>query len=238
MSNYINKNISIKYFNNEKKLRQLLKLDIDKIKNFYDTEESLLNNAYNEIENNYKFHFNLINKIPSDLLVKDYITFYLQNYNNSIDIYIDNSIDNYNIDDIYHKLIELLIELRFNEENIIIKANNKIKNLLIKIIWIESNVNYILNIIKIIERALLIFDGNKDKLYKMIKKFIFAIEKRNSDHTKQVNECYYLLLASICYCITSDEMQLIERNDNKINSELKIDINNYYDILKEINNIL
>ena len=66
-------------------------------------------------------------------------------------------------DDIYHKIIELLLKLRFNEENRIIQRKDKIKILLIKIIWIESNVNIIFNIYKIIEEALLIFGNNENE---------------------------------------------------------------------------
>ena len=39
--------------------------------------------------------------------------------------------------------------------------------------------------------------------------------KKNPEHTKEVNECYYILLASICYSITLDEIQLIQLANNK-----------------------
>ena len=61
-----------------------------------------------------------------------------------MDKYIDDSIQSV----INNKLIELLLKLRFNEEknqttkNI---QNYPIKILLIKILWIESNVNYLIN---------------------------------------------------------------------------------------------
>ena len=74
----------------------------------------------------YKFIIDIINKIPNDLIFTDYITYYLQKYINPQGIY--------NKDDTYHKLIELLLKLRFNEENKIIKGNNEINVLLIKII--------------------------------------------------------------------------------------------------------
>ena len=41
-------------------------------------------------------------------------------------------------------------------------------NLLLKIIWIESNVNYILNILKICDNAIPIFNYDSNKLYNMI----------------------------------------------------------------------
>ena len=41
------------------------------------------------------------------------------------------------------------------------KDSNEINKLLIKIIWMESNVNYILSILKIFEIALPIFNHNE-----------------------------------------------------------------------------
>ena len=140
ISNYINKNITINYFNNEKKLRELFKYTFEKIKDFHEKEESLLSNAYKECEKN-EFIFENAKKIDENLILKDYITFYLQKYKNKDGIYKN--------DDIYHKLLELLLKLRFDDKAIIREnENNKINILLIKIIWIESNVNYILNILK------------------------------------------------------------------------------------------
>ena len=63
-------------------------------------------------------------------------------------------------------MIELLLNLRFNEEkNEIIKNNLKspTKLLLIKIMWIESNVNYILNILKLFSYAKELFNDNGNK---------------------------------------------------------------------------
>ena len=125
----------------------------------------MLNNVYNEVVNNHKFIIDIINKIPNDLIFTDYITYYLQKYINPQGIY--------NKDDTYHKLIELLLKLRFNEENKIIKGNNEINVLLIKIIWIESNINYILKILKIFEEATQIFNNNDKKLYNKIDELIF-----------------------------------------------------------------
>ena len=160
-SNYINKYITSNYFNNEKKLREALKADVEKIRQFHDTEDSLLSNANEYIVNN-KFVFEILNKIPHDLIFKDYITYNLQKYKS------DNNV--YNKDDIYHKLIELLLKLRFKEEK-------NINGLLTKMIWIESNVNYILNILKIFETAIPIFI-NSNKLYNKIEELIFKNENK------------------------------------------------------------
>jgi len=64
-------------------------------------------------------------------------------------------------------------------------------------------------------------------------------ENRNPEHTIEVNECYYIILASLCYSVTSDEIKLIndinlENNEKEIN----VNIDKYCSLLKEINNIL
>ena len=230
ISNYINRNITLSYFNNEKNIRELLKPNYDKIKDFYEKEESLLFNVYKEIEKNNKFIFDCINKIDNkNVIFQDYITYYLQKYKNKDGIY--------KINDKYHKIIELLLQLRFKIKN---NENNHINILLKKIIWIESNVNYILKILKIFEFALEIFNNDKKKLYKEIEELIFKENikyiinnKRNPEHTREVNECYYILLASFCYSITSDKIILTDKPRNN-----GININSYHSKLKEINKIL
>jgi len=229
-SNYLNKNIAPSFFNNEKKLREALKVDEEKKRLFYETEDYLLKNANKYISNN-KFIFELLNKIPHDLIFKDYTTYYLQKYRKNNDSV-------YNKDDIYHKLIEILLKLRFKEEK-------DINGLLIKMIWIESNVNYILNILKIFDNAIHIYNNNSNKLYEQIEELIFknenkiryiTNEKKNPEHTKEVNECFYILLASLCYSITSDKIELTSSNTNKDNET--IEINHYYYIITEIYKIL
>ena len=243
ISNYINKNITSNYFNNEKELRQLLTNDPSKKTKFQNTEESLLDKVYEEMEKNYKSIckiMDIINDDKDDLIFKDYITYYLQKYRNNYDIY--------NKDDIYHKIIVQLLKLRFNEENLIITSKDNKNILLIRIIWLESNVNYILNILNIIDNAKTIFNNDKllfkkieEEIYqedKIIIKYI-TNEKRNPEITKEVNQCYYILLAGICNCITSDEIHLIEYTDNNnYSDEIQIEINYYCEKLKEINKIL
>ena len=224
LSNYISQNITSGYFNNEKTIRVLLNNDLNKINVFHEKEELFLKIVYKEISENHKFIFDKMEKITDDIFFKDYINYYLQKYRNNKDIY--------KIDDIYHKIIVLLLKLRFNDENSIIKSENNFQIQLIKIIWIESNVNYILNILKIIDTAIIIFDNDENKLYKEIEKLYkedsnkyITNDKKNPEITKEVNQCYYILLAIICYSITSD----------KIKNE-KLD--QYYNNLKVINKIL
>ena len=136
LSNFINRNITTSYFNEEKIIRGLLKDDESKIDLFHKKEESFLLIINKEISENHKFIFDNLANINDDIFFKDYTTYYLQKYRNIKDAY--------KFDDIHHKIIELLLKLRFNTENI--DKNDQLKS----IIWIESNINYILKILKII----------------------------------------------------------------------------------------
>ena len=228
LSNYINKNIASGYFITEKKIRKLRENDYTKISELHEKEESFINLVIKEISD--KSISDAIEKIieekpEDDIILKDYITYYLSKYRK-----ISDSI--YKIDDIYHKIIYILLKLRFTDDNEIIKSNDKIKIQLLKIIWIESNVNYILNILKIIDEAKNIFDGDENKLYDTIEdlyktgniKYI-TNEKKNLKVTNEVNGCFYILLAIICCSITSDKIK-------------KEKISHYYSKLVEINKIL
>ena len=117
-----------------------------------------------------------------------------------------------------------------------------------KTIWIESNVNYILNILKICDHAINIINriDRKKSFYNEIEYLIFSNKnkikyitnkERNPVHTKEVNECFYILLASICYCITSEEIELsLSNNISKKKNEIYIYY--YFDKITEINKIL
>ena len=234
LSNYINKTIAVEFFNNETKLREYYGKEEEKQeKEFHEKEEDLLSLVYDKISED-NFIFDIINKISPDLILKDYITYYL-------DINIS---DEYK-SEMNNKLIELLLKLRFNEEkNQIIKKNKNdlIKILLIKIIWIVSNVNYILSILKIFYYAKILYN-DENKLYNQMEEIIYnesnclkyiTNQKRNPKHTTEVNECFYIILASLCLCVTSENIKLTK----ELYQEGKIEINKYCEVLKKMNNIL
>ena len=51
--------------------------------------------------------------------------------------------------------------------------------------------------------------------------------KRNPEHTREVNECFYILLASLCLNVTSEQIKLTKSMDESEN--LKVEIINYND---------
>ena len=106
-----------------------------------------------------------------------------------------------------------------------------------KIIWIETNANFIKNILKIIDESIIIFGNNKEKLNEMIEylynegniKYITNKDK-NMEVTTEVNESYYILLAIICYCITNENIK--EENLSQYKSKL-IEINKVLQYLND-----
>ena len=231
ISYYINKDIASNYFYYEKKLREAKDLD-KKIKDdFHEKEQEYLKKVIDNLNiSENKFLNELLNKISTNLIFTEYVTFYLQKYKK------ENEFNN----NIYHKLIEILLKLRFNDENEIIQEKNSLNILCLKIMWIESNVNYILNIFKIFESANQIcnklVDKVEDLIFKEDENKLKYITNENRNHTKEVNECFYILLASICYCITSEEINLTELSNNIEKNEIEIDY--YLFNLKEINKTL
>ena len=154
ISDYICKNITSNYFNNEKKLREALKIDDNGITKFHETQDSSVTTVEKYYNENNEIIREILNKISHNLIFKDYITYYLQKNRNNFDIYKK--------DDLYHKLIELLIKFRFKDDKI---------SLFMKMIWIESNVNYILNIIKIFENSMQIFEY-ENKLFNKLEELV------------------------------------------------------------------
>ena len=259
LSNYINRNISISYFLIEKNIRKLRENNYNIIDELHTKENSFVDTILKEISNKNKSISDLFEKLSdenldSEIILKDYITYYLSKHANNKD---NNTL--------YHKIIDFLLKLRFNDENHIIKRKDYISNQLIKIIWIETNVNYIINILKIINESKIIFNNDENKLYEMIQdlykvgniKYI-TNKLKNLEVTTEVNECYYILLAIICYCITNENVKkdilsqyhskLIDINKvlQYLNDDLKIFLNEMYiidelikviDIYRKKNNI-
>lgn len=126
----------------------------------------------------------MIDKCPYDLLLKDYIKYFLNKYNENnifledvsvIDIKsslssveddeeekIKEDDDNYDFEE---EIIEEIIAIKYKNDANIIKENEdkEFNKFLIKIIWLEANKNYILTIIDLFEKAKNTIYGNKKK---------------------------------------------------------------------------
>ena len=77
----------------------------------------------------------------------------------------------------------------------------------------------------------------KKKIYDEDRSIKYIInETRNPEYTREVNECYYILLAGICLCLTDEEILLSENLELENNNLIGID--QYLEVLKKINLIL
>jgi len=237
LSTFINKNISIEYSKNESILRKNKSINEKEIKDFHEKEEILVSSVYDKISDD-KFIFDIINEIPYDLIIKDYINYYVNKYSNII-----------SRGDFNKKLIEILLSLRFNKKKYKVIKNSKIeyiKIIIIEIIWMEANINYISNIVKLFEYSKDIFnDGNR--LFNMLEEKIADKDKsiidENKKYISEVNECYYIFLKCFCLCMPSDEISLtkslnLESSEKNKGQEEKEEINKCFELFKKINIIL
>ena len=238
LSDYLNKEINTEYLNNEKYLRNIDPNDdkskpniIKELEYFHEKEEELLKKIIEEIEKD-KIYSDLVNKITPDLILKDYIIFYLQKY---LGAYSES----------FYKLISLLLDLRFSDEINIIKNNieNPFKIVIIKIMWIESNLNYIEGILNAFELGKEIINDNEGSIfYNMIFNSIhnknnpikYIINKDRPEYLIEINECFYKIVAGLCLSATSNDMDKMKQSVGSYSGILK----NIYKIIKNINDDL
>jgi hypothetical protein len=92
LTDFINDNILNDFIKNEKKIRFYLNTNkFDTKQNYYKKEEDFLSLTYHEIEN-HEFASEFITKIPPNILLNDYITYFFAEYD------IDKGFEiNYNI---------------------------------------------------------------------------------------------------------------------------------------------
>ena len=280
ISSFISRKISESFFKNEKKLRDTLKGNIIKLKNgFLSEEEELLNKVRKEINfdesDDYRFVNSLSNKFESDLLLNDYINYFLdKNYeknnlnlcetigdlseiektNSSFNENDENEVEENETDDFYLKIIKLIVDLRYKKDSKIILDNkdNEFDKFLIKIIWLEANKNYILTVIQIINEIINRVYVNKKRniLLEQLTSLIInnkikyvADADRNPEHTREVNECYYIILGALFMAITDFEKILIYDPDNKKDfveaqeNQVKVKIDHYLECLKSLEKI-
>ena len=237
LSDYLTKDIDTKFLNKELKLRNI---DLNKdpkpniakeLEDFHEKEEELLKKVLEKIEKD-KIYFDLINKITPDLILQDYITFYLEKY---LGIYSKP----------FYNIILLLLDIRFSNERNIVKENieNPLNIVIIKIMWIESNSNYIEEIMKAFELGKDIINDNEGSIfYQMI--FDKITDKENPinyienkdryEHMREINECFYQFLAGLCLSATTNDMDKMELSVGSYCGILK----DIYKIIKNINDDL
>ena len=251
ISEFISKNISQRFFKNEKKLRDSLKRDIKLIYNFHLEEENLLKKLSAEIiadeSDIYKFINEEINNCPSDILLNDYINYFLEKNNNEFKIIppedykeIKSDTSDFENDEeeekedekinennsFYVEIINRIISLKYKVNSKIITENKgkDYNKFLIKIIWLEANKNYILTVVQLFEKAKNKIYKNKsnillEQLNNIIEnnKLVYITdETRNPEHTKEVNECYYIIIGALYLSITDlKRIVLYDPNNNK-----------------------
>ena len=257
ISNFISKNIVEKFFKNEKKLRVALKGDSFILKSeFHKEEDSLLNIVIEEIKSNdesddYKFINSIIEKCPYNLLLNDYIIYFLNKYyynNEKITKIFDELSENERdissneedeedpkedeVDNFYEQIIKKILDIKYQDNTEIIKMNEgkEFNKFLIKIIWLEANKDYILTIIQLYSEAINKIYRNKNKnifleqinnLIKEKKIQYISDENRNPKHTTEVNECFYIILGNLYSAITDLDIVVLFDPNNNRDSCIK-----------------
>ena len=270
---FITKNVSQKFFINEKQLRDFLGEYAIKIKNNYYKEEARLlqivnKEIINDESDNYKFVNEIIKSIPIDLLLEDYINHFLNNNNEYTILSVEDSVDidsnissfdndeenkkeEADIDDFYVKIIKQILNLKYKEDSRIMVENedNELNKFLIKIIWLESNKDYIFTILELFHKVQSKIYKNKRRnlLLEQINDLIsnnkikyITKEDRNPEHTTEVNECFYIILGALYLSITDFEnIILFDPNNNRDfvtvkENQIKVEIDIYLSCLKDI----
>ena len=149
----------------------------------------------------------------SEIFLNDYITYYLVNLYNNI-------INDFTINDIPHKIILLLLDLKFEE----LKEEDKYKisSQTAKILWLESNSKYIkdiLDLYNIISENISYDEKEKDFLFKNILSYIFKKEIKYQPKEPQlvkVNVPYYKVMITLFKCLIDKKAigNATSKNDN------------------------
>ena len=217
LSDDLSKDISDEFLNNEKSL-----VNMEVKGAFHKKEKELLEKALGKIKQD-KLYDDLVNRINPDLMLKEYIIFYLEKY---FGIYSKPLIN----------LIILLLDYRFSGETNIIKNSeeNSINRVIIKIIWIESYKDYIKDILTLFDFGKTIINDEEgeifyNKIYNSIidNSIKYKADKKRLEYTKEINECFYLVLVGLCLSVTTNNMD-----------EMKISIESYCGLLKKIKKII
>ena len=136
----------------------------------------------------------------TEVFLSDYITYYLVKLYNDIK-------NDFEINDIPHKLILLLLDLKFKELSEEEKFNLPLQKNVSKILWLEANVNYINEIIdlyNIISENIVYDEKEENILFKKILNHISENKIKYEPKDKQlvkINSHYYIVTIALFKCI-------------------------------------
>ena len=151
----------------------------------------------------------------TEVFLNDYITFYLVNlYKNAINDFV--------INDVQHKIILLLLDLKFQGLNEDEKFDKPLQNVISKILWLEGNSNYIrdiLDLYKIISENIVYDKTEEELLFKEILNLISQNKIKYEPKEKQlvkVNIPYYIIFIILFKCMINEKAIeiAVSKNDN------------------------
>ena len=166
----------------------------------------------------------------TEIFLNDYITFYL------VKLYKDINND-FMINDIPHKLILLLLNLKFKgiiEKEKYEKYNIPLKNVVSKILWLEANAYYIkeiLDLYNIISENIVYDEKEEEILFKEILNHISKNEIKYEPKEKQlvkVNVPYYTITIVLFKCMI----------DKKSIEKASLKDDNYYSYFQDLERCL
>ena len=154
-----------------------------------------------------------------DIFLNDYITLYL------VELYKDFN-NEFIINDISHKIILLLLDLKFKQLSEEDKYKNPLQNIVAKILWLEANSNYIKKIIdlyKIISENIVCDEKEENTLFRNILDHISKNKIKYDPKEKQliiVNTPYYIIIIALFKCMI--DKKSIEKASSDYYSYFKV----------------
>ena len=154
-----------------------------------------------------------------ELFLNDYITFYLGKLYNDVN-------NDFIINDIPHKIILLLLDIKFSELKDDENYKLPLQNIIAKILWLEANsknIKNILDLLTVISINIAYYGKEKNFLFK---KILFYNSKNDIEYKpkeeelSEVNVPYYKLIIIFFKCMIDKESikNLASENDSYFNS--------------------
>ena len=188
-----------------------------------------------------------------EIFLNDYITFYLEN------LYNNNTIYNFIINDIPHKIILLLLDFKFKElkeeEKYIIPLQDEkeskeeekykipLQDVIAKILWLESNSKYIkdiINLYNVISENISYDENEKEFLFKQILNYNSKMELKYEPKEKPelvlVNVPFYKIMILLFKCMIDEQSIKNTASKNK-NDNYHSYFKNLESCLKEMQKI-